>query len=96
MTLLETGNYFFVTHIKMSDIIASVGVTILLIGFFLNLTKRIASDGKLYAALNLIGAGMCGISSYMISFYPFVILEGVWALVALVSLIKVPRGTSEI
>jgi hypothetical protein len=79
---------------KLSDIIASVGVTILLIGFFLNLNKKIASDGKLYASLNFIGAGMCGVSSYMISFYPFVILEGVWCAVALFSLFKVPRGTS--
>jgi hypothetical protein len=81
---------------KLSDIIASVGVTILLIGFFLNLTKRIASDSKLYAMLNFVGAGMCGVSSYMISFYPFVILEGVWCVVALTSLIKAPRGTSEL
>jgi hypothetical protein len=80
---------------KLSDIIASVGVTILLIGFFLNLYKKIASDSKLYAVLNLVGAGMCGVSSYMISFYPFVILESVWAFVALTSLFKVPRGTSE-
>ncbi|WP_202020414.1 CBU_0592 family membrane protein [Mucilaginibacter mali] len=79
---------------KLSDIIASVGVTILLVGFFLNLTKRIESDGKLYASLNFIGAGMCGVSSYMISFYPFVLLEGVWCLVALFSLLKVSRGTS--
>lgn len=78
---------------KTSDIIASVGVIILLIGFLLNLFKKIASDSKLYASLNFIGAGMCGYSSYLIGFYPFVILESVWALVALLSLIKVPRGT---
>jgi hypothetical protein len=30
----------------------------------------------------------------MVSFYPFVVLEGVWGTVALVSLLKVPRGTS--
>jgi hypothetical protein len=73
---------------KLSDIIASIGVTVLLIGFFLNLTKRIASDSKLYTSLNFIGAAMCGVSSYMISFYPFVVLESIWALVALTSLVK--------
>ncbi|MBE9668560.1 hypothetical protein IRJ18_19480 [Mucilaginibacter boryungensis] len=66
----------------------------LLIGFFLNLTKRIASDSKIYATLNFVGAGMCGVSSYMISFYPFVILEGVWCIVALTSFFRVPRETS--
>lgn len=81
---------------KLSDIIASVGVIILLIAFLLNLYKKIESESKIYSLLNLIGAGMCCVSSYMIRFYPFIILEGVWALVALISLIMVPRGTSDI
>lgn len=47
-----------------------------------------------YATLNFLGASLCGISAYMVSFYPFVILEGVWATVALLALLKhVPRGT---
>jgi hypothetical protein len=79
---------------KLSDIIASIGVIILLIAFLLNLYKKIEAESKLYSFLNFTGAGMCCISSYMIKFYPFIILEGVWAFVALVSLIKVPRGTS--
>jgi len=78
---------------KTSDIIASVGVIILLIAFLLNLFKKMESESKLYALLNFVGAGLCGYSSYLISFYPFVILEGIWAFVALLSLLKVPRGT---
>jgi hypothetical protein len=77
-----------------SDILASLGVVILLIGFLLNLYKKISADSKLYALCNFIGAGLCGFSSYLIRFYPFVVLESIWALVALSSLIKVPRGTS--
>lgn len=73
---------------KASDIIASVGVTILLVGFLLNLLKKIPSDSKAYASLNLIGAGLCCYSSYLIGFYPFVILEGVWGFVALLSLVR--------
>ncbi|WP_345949815.1 MULTISPECIES: hypothetical protein [unclassified Mucilaginibacter] len=78
---------------KTSDIIASVGVIILLIGFMLNLFKKISAESKSYALMNFVGAGLCGYSSYLISFYPFVILESIWAFVALVSLFKVPRGT---
>jgi hypothetical protein len=44
--------------------------------------------------MNFIGAGTCGYASYMISFYPFVVLESIWAFVALISLFRVPRGTS--
>jgi len=79
---------------KVSDIIASIGVIILLIAFLLNLYKKLQSESKTYSLLNLIGAGICCFASWMVSFYPFVILEGVWAFVALVSLFKVPRGTS--
>ena len=79
---------------KLSDIIASTGVVILLIAFLLNLYKKLPADSKTYSLLNFIGAGTCGFASYMISFYPFVILESIWAFVALISLFKVPRGTS--
>ena len=79
---------------KFSDIIASIGVIILLIAFLLNLYKKLSSESKTYSLLNLIGAGICCFASLMVCFYPFVILEGVWAFVALVSLFKVPRGTS--
>ncbi|WP_290308127.1 CBU_0592 family membrane protein [Mucilaginibacter flavus] len=79
---------------KLSDIIASIGVIILLIAFVLNLTNKLSAKSRVYMLLNLIGAGTCCYASYMVSFYPFVVLEGVWGTVALVSLLRVPRGTS--
>ncbi len=79
---------------KFSDIIASLGVIILLIAFLLNLTKKMKADSRAYSLLNFIGAGLCCYASWMVKFYPFILLEGVWSLVALVSLFKVPRGTS--
>jgi len=79
---------------KLSDIIASIGVIILLIAFLLNLYKKLPAESKTYSLMNFIGAGICCFASWMVSFYPFVILEGVWGFVALISLFKVPRGTS--
>lgn len=79
---------------KTSDIIASVGVIILLIAFLLNLYGKLPAENRTYSLLNFIGAGICCFASCIISFYPFIILEGIWAFVALVSLFKVPRGTS--
>jgi cytochrome bd-type quinol oxidase subunit 2 len=81
---------------KPSDIIASIGVIILLIAFLLNLYKKLSANSKAYTFMNFLGAAICGFSSYLISFYPFVVLESIWSLVALVSLIKVSRGTSSI
>ncbi|MET3977934.1 hypothetical protein ABIB62_000501 [Mucilaginibacter sp. UYP25] len=79
---------------KTSDIIASIGVIILLIAFLLNMFKKISAQTHFYTGMNFIGAGMCGLSSYMINFYPFVVLEGIWAAFALYSFFNVPRGTS--
>ncbi len=77
-----------------SDILASIGVIILLIAFGLNLYKKLPAESKVYGLMNFIGAGICCFASYLISFYPFIVLEGVWAFVALLSLFNVPRGTS--
>jgi len=79
---------------KTSDILASIGVIILLIAFLLNLYKKLPAQSKIYGLMNFIGASVCCFSSYLIKFYPFVVLEGVWGFVAFLSLFNVPRGTS--
>ena len=80
---------------KTSDIIASLGVVILLIAFLLNLYKKVPAESRTYTLLNFVGAATCGFASFLIKFYPFVVLESIWALFALVSFFNVPRGTSE-
>jgi len=80
---------------KESDIIASIGVIILLIAFLLNMFKKVSAQSRLYTGMNFLGAGICCFSSYLINFYPFVVLEGIWAMFALYSFFNVPRGTSE-
>ena len=71
-----------------SDIIGSVGVLLILVAFLLNLVGRMEPDSRVYLLLNLIGATLTCISSIMISFWPFVVLEAVWAAAALVGLVK--------
>lgn len=73
---------------KPSDLIATVGVSLLLIAFFLQSLKLIKSESTSYSLLNLFGAAIAGYASWLISFYPFVILEGVWCLVSIYSLVK--------
>lgn len=79
---------------KASDIIASVGVIILLIAFLLNLYKKLPAQSSYYKLMNFFGAGLNAYASYLVSFYPFIVLEVIWALVALLSLFNVPRETS--
>jgi cytochrome bd-type quinol oxidase subunit 2 len=79
---------------SLSDALGSLGVALLLVAFLLNLRKVISTDNKWYTILNIVGAALCGYSSYLIKFYPFVILETVWVLAAFSSLVKrVPRET---
>ena len=42
----------------------------------------------LYLALNAVGGGLACLSSVLIAFLPFVVLEGLWCLVALVGLAR--------
>ncbi len=78
----------------VADWIGSVGVSILLVAFLLNLLKKIAQDSVSYVFMNLIGALLAGIASWMIDYTPFIILEAVWVLVSLVSLVSIMRKPS--
>lgn len=77
---------------ELGNILGSIGVTILLAAYVLNVTGRIGNESATYAALNILGAGITGYSSWVIGFIPFVVLEVVWALVALFALIRAMRA----
>ena len=69
-------------HGDEATLIGFAGVALLLVAFLLNLFKLMRSDGYAYTSLNCAGASLACYSSYLISFMPFVVLEGVWAVVA--------------
>lgn len=71
-----------------SDWIATIGVSILLIGFGLNLLKIIEANSYLYLSLNFLGSFLAGISAVMIHLVPFIVLEAVWAVVSLFGILK--------
>jgi len=73
------------------DWIGSVGVALLLGAFFANLVGWLHAQARPYQALNVLGAGLAAYASYGIGFMPFVVLEGTWCLVALISLVRQPR-----
>ncbi|MBA2422625.1 MAG: hypothetical protein H0V61_05315 [Chitinophagales bacterium] len=70
------------------NVIASVGVGLLLIAFFLNVFRFLNENSLIYIILNISGAMISCYASYLIQFVPFVILEGTWALVALIVLLR--------
>ncbi|MEO8674233.1 MAG: hypothetical protein ABI569_01560 [Casimicrobiaceae bacterium] len=71
-----------------ATLIGFFGVALLLIAFLLNQFRLLRSDGYLYLSFNSVGAGLACYSSLLISFMPFVVLEGVWAIVALAAIAR--------
>jgi hypothetical protein len=76
------------SHETQATYIGSLGVALLLLAFLLNLARILRSDSCVYSTLNSIGAALACYSSYLINFLPFVILEGVWSIVAVVALMR--------
>ncbi|PKN81389.1 MAG: hypothetical protein CVU47_06990 [Chloroflexi bacterium HGW-Chloroflexi-9] len=76
------------------ELIGFAGVGLLLLAFLLNLLGFLQAGGRPYLFLNLVGAGLAGLSAALIPFWPFVVLEGVWALVAAVGLFRPRRGAA--
>lgn len=74
------------------ELVGTLGVTLLLIAFALNLAKKLSASSRSYLLLNVIGAALAGVSSYMIAFWPFVVLEAVWTISSLYALIKTYRN----
>lgn len=72
----------------LPDIINTIGVSLILIAFFLLTLKKISSSSNVYNLLNIVGAGMTCYGAFMIGAMPFAALEGIWCLVAVYGLIK--------
>ena len=75
-------------HSDFATIIGSIGVSFLLLAFFLNIIKVLRAESYPYILLNIVGGTLAAYSSYLIEFLPFVILESTWAAVALVALVR--------
>jgi hypothetical protein len=71
-----------------TDWIGTIGVTILLVAYFLNLLNKLSADKPTYVLLNILGAGIACYASILLNYKPFIILEGTWTLVSMIGLIK--------
>ena len=76
-----------------NDLIGFSGVAILLLAFFLNIVNNLSKEHILYILMNLIGAGIACFASVLINYWPFIILEGIWALVSFSALINYLKKT---
>ncbi len=75
-------------NMNTTDWIGTIGVTILLIAYFLNLINKVTQQSVIYIALNFVGAGIACYASIRLGYWPFIILEAAWTLVSLTALIR--------
>ncbi len=78
-----------------SDIIGTLGVSLLLIAFVLNQRRTISEHSRAFLVMNMIGALLCGYSAWLVRFMPFVVLETVWAMFAAWGLLRWSPETVE-
>ena len=76
------------------DWIGFIGVFQILLAYMLNVTGKVSHKDLSFILLNLIGAGMACLSSILLNYWPFIILEGVWTIISLISLLKYKRSVA--
>jgi hypothetical protein len=84
--------------VSVDQIVQIAGALLILAGFILTQGNVLDADSYLYLVLNLAGATILAVLAFQAQRWGFVLLEGVWALVALAGLIvrlsgKEPAGT---
>lgn len=71
-----------------TDVISTIGVSLILLAFFLATFEYISGTRNLYFILNMVGGAFACYGSVLLGSWPFVILEGTWSLVAVIGFIK--------
>jgi hypothetical protein len=71
-----------------ANLFATLGVSLLLLAFVLDVFDLTADDSDLFLILNAVGAGLACYGAWLVPFWPFVVLEGIWMLVSLVGLAR--------
>jgi hypothetical protein len=84
--------------VSADQIVQIVGALMILAGFVLTQGKLLDANSYLYLVLNSTGATILAVLAFQSQRWGFVLLEGVWALVALAGLSlrllgKEPTGT---
>lgn len=71
-----------------------IGSSLVLLAFILSQSQVLDSKSSLYLWVNFLGSGLLAIDALILKQWGFFALEGVWAIVSLISLIKLSINRS--
>ncbi len=74
------------------DWIGFIGVFQILLAYMLNVFGKLEKEDLTFIILNFVGASLACTASVLMQYMPFIILEGVWAMVSLITLIKYKKS----
>jgi hypothetical protein len=74
------------------QLIQIAGSLLILAAFAASQAGRLPIDSQLYLVLNFIGSAILAVLAWIDQQWGFLLLEGVWALVSLYSLVQLVRG----
>ena len=79
-------------------VIGALGAFIILIAFILLEIGKLSSESMWYDVLNLIGGALLAYYAWLLQSWPFLVLNGIWTLVALRDVLRdaSPRRTKKI
>lgn len=69
-----------------------LGAVLIVSAFALSQTGRMDAQSYLYILLNLVGGAILGVLAYQQARWGFVLLEGTWTLISLISLVMKWQG----
>jgi hypothetical protein len=73
---------------NINDWIGTIGVSLILVAYFCSTFNWMSAHSRIFFMLNTVGAAMTCFASYLISYWPFVVLEGTWTIVSLIGWLK--------
>ncbi|OGT42994.1 MAG: hypothetical protein A3F42_05620 [Gammaproteobacteria bacterium RIFCSPHIGHO2_12_FULL_37_34] len=76
---------------KISDVIGLIGVTLMLIAYFMINTHKMTVKQLSYQLLNFVGAGLVLFSLYFNWNMSAVVIEIVWMLISVMGMYKIVR-----
>ena len=72
----------------ITDWLGFLGVFQILLAYIFNVSGKVDNKSLLFILLNFTGAGMACLASILLNYWPFIVLEGVWSIVSLFSLLR--------